>query len=347
MRQGEQAGKPQKHDGSATGSQLESHVCKAGQGFSPPALNTVIKVRILPQYLSRPLEPNSREHRSQDPGKQLGAEMVVSVWTLYGQRYFTLTFTYDAGRKASPSGRQISQLSRCMQKQMIRSMSSPVTLTCSSASSSHLTPATTLSYNEVPYILSPLPDQPPSKNSRTKSAPTEFEKLRRMQDLMLDAMDVPVIGMWTDETVVTINKALARLTYHGGADVSVTDAFEVLSRFKVYNEDFTRLIDPAEYPIVQACRSRDSQSPDPSLNYKIGIIDSFQRRKIFEFTVDSIYDDETKELQGALVVLKDVTWYTDQMKAQSDQSEQQFQLICETLPQMVRIIICVSDTVDD
>lgn len=155
---------------------------------------------------------------------------------------------------------------------------------------------------------------------------------------MLDAMDVPVIGMWIDETVVMINKALARLSYHGGADVSVTDAFEVLSRFKVYTADFTRLIDPTEYPIVQACRSRESQSPNPSLNYKIGIIDSSQRRRIFEFTVDSIYDDETKELQGALVVLKDVTWYTDQIKAQSDQSEQQFQLICETLPQMVRIV---------
>ncbi len=36
--------------------------------------------------------------------------------------------------------------------------------------------------------------------------------------------------------------------------------------------------------------------------------------------------------------MKDVTEYTDKLAAQTKENEQQFQLICDTMPQMVRLL---------
>ena len=36
-----------------------------------------------------------------------------------------------------------------------------------------------------------------------------------------------------------------------------------------------------------------------------------------------------------MIALKDVTEYTDKLAAQTEETEQQFQLICDTMPQMV------------
>lgn len=38
---------------------------------------------------------------------------------------------------------------------------------------------------------------------------------------------------------------------------------------------------------------------------------------------------------GGMVALKDVTEYTEKLAAQTEESEQRFQLICDTMPQMV------------
>jgi len=38
---------------------------------------------------------------------------------------------------------------------------------------------------------------------------------------------------------------------------------------------------------------------------------------------------------GGMVALKDVTEYTEKLAAQTEESEQQFQLVCDTMPQMV------------
>lgn len=55
----------------------------------------------------------------------------------------------------------------------------------------------------------------------------------------------------------------------------------------------------------------------------------------FEVSGEGIYDEQTGEFMGGMVALKDVTEYTDKLAAQHEESEQQFQLICDTMPQLV------------
>ena len=50
---------------------------------------------------------------------------------------------------------------------------------------------------------------------------------------------------------------------------------------------------------------------------------------------EGIVDDKTGEFLAGIIALTDVTEYTDIIKTQSEENDQQFQLICDTMPQLV------------
>lgn len=154
----------------------------------------------------------------------------------------------------------------------------------------------------------------------------------RMKDAMLDATDIPVLALWQDQSIAVPNKAVARMMRFDTDPVS-DDAGDVLSRYIVFTEDFDRELEQHEWPIVKLCRTQQ-----PFSRLRIGIIDSQARQKVFETVGRCVYDEKTGDFQAAVCAFKDVTWYTELLKAQSEQNEQneqQFQLICETLPQML------------
>ena len=149
---------------------------------------------------------------------------------------------------------------------------------------------------------------------------------------MLDATDIPVIALWHDETLAVPNKAVARIM-HFDTDPVSESGDDVLSRYKVFTEDFEHEIEQENFPIVKLCRTQQ-----PFSRVRVGLIDSQMRQKVFELVGQCVYDEKTGDFQAAVCALKDVTWYTELLKEQSEQNEQnekQFQLICETLPQMV------------
>ena len=151
----------------------------------------------------------------------------------------------------------------------------------------------------------------------------------RMKNAMVDAIEIPIMTMWKDGSVAVPNKAVCRLM-HEDSDPVTEDASDILSRFRFYTEDFQRELELHEYPLIKLCR--DQQSFKKS---RIGVIDSRDTRGVYEVTGDCIYDEKTGEFQAGIIALKDVTWYIDLVKAQSEQSERKFQLICETMPQTV------------
>ena len=157
---------------------------------------------------------------------------------------------------------------------------------------------------------------------------------------MLDATDIPVIALWGDESLAVANKAVARIM-HFDTDPVSDDGDDVLSRYRLFTEDFTQEMVQDEFPIVRLCRTQQ-----PFSRLRFGLMDSQMRQKVYETNGSCVYDEKTGEFQAAVCALKDVTWYTELLKAQSEQNEQneqQFQLICETLPQMVRSLNILLD----
>ena len=149
---------------------------------------------------------------------------------------------------------------------------------------------------------------------------------------MLDATDIPVIALWHDETLAVQNKAVARIMHFDTDPVSEIGD-DVISRYRVFTEDFEQEFDQNDFPIVKLCRTQQ-----PFSRLRVGLMDSRMRQKVYEVVGQCVYDEKNGDFQAAVCALKDVTWYTDLLKEQSEQNEQneqQFQLICETLPQMV------------
>lgn len=171
------------------------------------------------------------------------------------------------------------------------------------------------------------------RKSNPISSLSQTDKLMRMKDAMLDATDIPVIALWHDESTAAQNRALGRIMYFDTDPVS-DEADDILSRYRLFTEDFERELDQSEFPIIRLCRTQQ-----PFSRIRIGIMDSQSRRTVHEVSGQCVYDEKTGGFQAAVCVLKDVTWYTELLKVQSEQNErneQQFQLICETLPQIVR-----------
>ena len=150
-----------------------------------------------------------------------------------------------------------------------------------------------------------------------------------MKDAILNSMEIPAFAMWRDESLVFPNKSLMGLIYKP-TDAISDDAYDLLSRFKVYTQDFERLLSPEEYPIVELCRTRT-----PFKGWRIGLIDQNQKRYVFDISGECVCDEKSGEFLAGLVMMKDVTAYTDMIKTQSEENEQQFQLICDTMPQML------------
>ncbi|KAL8848674.1 MAG: hypothetical protein Q9198_011177, partial [Flavoplaca austrocitrina] len=114
------------------------------------------------------------------------------------------------------------------------------------------------------------------------------------------------------------------------ADPTTDSAYDVLSRFRLYTEDFKRELTPDEYPIVRLCRTQK-----PFSKWKVGILDGNGRHLSFDVSGEGIHDEKTGEFLAGIVVLKDVTEYTDIIKTQTRENDEQFELICDTMPQLL------------
>lgn len=150
-----------------------------------------------------------------------------------------------------------------------------------------------------------------------------------MKDAILNSMELPIFAMWKDQSLAFPNKAAAHLM-HAAADPDTDDTQDILERFKVYSQNFDRQLRPEEYPIAELCRSQR-----PFTGWKIGVIDSDMKRINYDVSGEGIFDEKTGEFLAGIVVLKDVTEYTSELAAKDEENEQQFQLICETMPQML------------
>lgn len=136
--------------------------------------------------------------------------------------------------------------------------------------------------------------------------------------------------MWKDEGFGIPNKALLRLlpkecTYTPG------DQRAFLSQFTVWDEDFNRELPVDEFPIMEVCRTRRRIE-----QRRIGMRHPITgTRIVFEIDGEPILHVDTGEFLGGIVIFKDITQYTNQIAAQIEQNEKQFEYIANFMPVMV------------
>lgn len=290
--------------------------------------DAVVNVVLSSQYIVAGNISPGLSRRFPGSESQVKAKMIISIWNLDNQRYFTLTFTTPLP-SARTHSRRVSRTPNPLSPTSFASTySSPPSspgFFCSCGSS----PSMYASSSGVPLSVSPFPPLGAPIKSDIATYPSALEKIARMKDGMINSMEIPVLVMWKDESLMIPNAAAARLL-HKKTDPISDNASGLISRFKVYTEDFERELLPDELPLVMLCRTQK-----PFSRCKIGIIDSNSQRKKFDVSGEGIIDDKTGEFLAGIIALTDVTVYTDIIKTQSEENDQQFQLICDTMPQLL------------
>ncbi|KAL8730771.1 MAG: hypothetical protein Q9166_003841 [cf. Caloplaca sp. 2 TL-2023] len=295
--------------------------------------DAVVNVVLSSQYIADGNVRTSKSQSSPNSEGHIRAKMIISIWTLDGQKYFTLTFTH-ASNIPRPSirshSRALSKASNPGRRSPSVQSSPPSPSTpgicpnCGSTTSSALASPTGGTLSIAPF---PPPSAP--EKSDIANSPAVLKKLSRMKDAVMNAVDIPVFTYWKDESLAFPNNAAKRLM-HQDADPTTEDAYDVLSRFRVYTEDFKRKLTPEEHPILRLCRTQK-----PFSKWKVGVVDGNGRHLNFDVSGEGIHDEKTGEFLAGIVVLKDVTEYTDIIRTQSRENDEQFELICDTMPQML------------
>jgi PAS domain-containing protein len=178
---------------------------------------------------------------------------------------------------------------------------------------------------------SPFPPLGPPTKSTISSAPSSLQKVIMMKDALLDGTETPILAMWKDESLTIPNKAARRL-FHPTADLSqVKDGFDLVTKWHVWDETFTTRLDPSEYPLLVLIRTQT-----PFSSRKIGLYDPETSRKLtYDCLGEAIRDTTTGEFLAGIVTCRDITSMTEQINEIKEKDEQRFQMICDSMPQMI------------
>ncbi|KAG9245730.1 hsp90-like protein [Calycina marina] len=270
------------------------------------------------------------------------AKMIITIWEIEDERHFTLTFTKnDWDQTSLPSSREKS-------RQMARVVRRPTTLTSAesgsrgsrsstagssggdssrdSRSNSSLTSPATVSMSHSPFP----PLGPPSRTS-TATTTSILQKITMLKDALIDNTDVPILASWKDESLIIPNKAARRLFHRNAeSEVNPNNNVEVLSRREVWDDLFTRILPYAEYPISVLMKTQQ-----PFVGRKIGVYDPDDGRPIILDSSGDALKDEDGDFLAGILTYKDITGLTKKIDQIVEQNEEQFQLICDSLPQML------------
>ncbi len=294
--------------------------------------DTVVDVVVSSQHNSTPgSSGRNRHHKPRSPTYQTPAKLIISIWHIEEEEFFSLSFTNTSvgSRKTHLQSHTVLRPPVSTSNSHLNAKSAysgtPTSSRSSSTHSSVVTSPTDSNFNAAPF-----PPYGAPSNCSQPGAFTDFQKITRMKDAMLSAMEIPVLAIWKDESVVFPNQA-ARRMLAVIADPTTEDSYDFISRFKAYTADFERELRQDEFPMTSLCRSQKGFG-----NWKIGMTEPRSgKRRNYDVSGKPVFDEKTGEFFAGLVAFKDVTEYTEKLASQSEENEQQFQLICDSMPQML------------
>lgn len=274
------------------------------------------------------------------------AKMIITAWKIDDENYFTLTFTNtDSSQISFSSGRgqsrSVKKATRSKQQSLgasshgstSHSNPSPVSSGNGSTPSGSSNASAVTSPTSAILSASPFPPLGPPSRSNTHfiNTPSSLQKVIMMKDALLDNTKVPILAMWKDESLAIPNKAARKLFSPTADFTTIKDGFDLVSRWGVWDETFTTRLDPSEYPISVLVRSQK-----PFSGRRVGMIDPDTGRKIvMDCLGETLKDESTGEFLAGVLTCRDITAMTEQISEIREKDDQRFQLICDSMPQMI------------
>ncbi|KAK5112513.1 hypothetical protein LTR62_004270 [Meristemomyces frigidus] len=279
-----------------------------------------------------------------DVSSHVQASMIISVWADMNEQYFTLTFTAahtatsvqsDGVRTTTRTvARTPTSLSHSVVSAMDSNSSTDSNGYRKSASSAAGTPTvhSTVTSPHAKPLVDLIPRGPPLRSSAA-TAPTVFSKTNRLKDAILNSMNIPAYAMWKDESFGLPNNAAIRLIYpwlEDGHFDSNEQARDFLSRYTLYRPDFSEALPLEEFPIMRLMKGQKSFE-----GYRVGLYSAKDgSQMLFDVSGECLLDDKG-EFLGGLVLFYDVTGFATTIRRQERRNEEQFEDICNMIPQMI------------
>ncbi|KAI0169957.1 hypothetical protein GGR52DRAFT_581161 [Hypoxylon sp. FL1284] len=306
----------------ADGSEEAQHPGVLGK----PALDSAVDVVVMAKHFAAADIPKSKRFQY-----QTFAKMIITIWEIeHQQTYFTLTFTSAEASVANLPSRKVrvarpSALEAAERKSITHS--NPPSLGSGHSSS----PA---SFNGSPGSVTvstgPFPPMGPPSRVAPSSTPSFLQKMTVIKDALLDKTETPIFSMWIDGSAPVMNRA-ARELFTGITGEESLDGYDLLSRWEVWDGDFTRRYEEAEFPIAVLVRERK-----PFSGWRIGMYNKKRgMRIIYDALGELVTHDETGEIIAGIITCRDVTSMAQEITDIKIADEERFKLICDTMPQMV------------
>ncbi|KAI1334207.1 hypothetical protein F5Y15DRAFT_296230 [Xylariaceae sp. FL0016] len=272
----------------------------------------------------RTAKPKRSEHQSY-------AKMIISIWEIEDhQTYFTLTFTHSESFPVRHSETRIpvarpSTLEAAERKSITNS--NPPSVGSSHDSNS---PSYYLSPGSVSVSSSPFPPMGPPSRMPQMSTPSYLQRMTVIKDALLDNTSMPILATWKDGSAPVFNRA-ARELFKNPTGAEYVDGYDLLPEWEVWDEDFTEVYEPSDFPIAVLLRDQK-----PFSGWRIGMYHKAKdKRVVFDVLGELMKDDQSGEVLGAVVTCRDVTQLTNEITKMKEVDEERFKLICDTMPQMV------------
>ncbi|RPA91410.1 hypothetical protein L873DRAFT_1714513 [Choiromyces venosus 120613-1] len=247
---------------------------------------------------------------SEGKPRQVEAKMIVSIWVLDGERYFTLTFN-----SMTPSSNTFNASSPNSEVAFFTTKEKTVDGSCQITQPGASVPELLLSGAPAPSDIS--------------SVPSVLQKITRMKDAVLDAMEIPVFAMWHDGSIAMANRA-ARDLQPPNRNKENTESENIACRYNIWTEDFSRQLSQDEVPIVRLLQNKKAFAPQ-----RIGMYSTTGNKIVFDSCGEGIYDDATGAFIAGLVWLRDITEYEEKLVTQQETNELRFMTMCDSMPQLI------------
>lgn len=310
-----------------TSSPLAQRGRSPGRPKTHKVQDTVVDVIINTRPSTLTTHPRAHsQNKTPRAGVHASCRMIISIWSLSSQRFFTLTFT---SLPAHPHRKSHSQ----SQSAAGRTPSSNSTHSSRSSQSNTPTSSATDSQAGSPAENANGAAFPPTSAPSQCLAPssyTDFQKIIKMKNAMLNAIEIPLVTVWRDESVAFPNLAARKLLATEAKPTS-DDSYDFFSRFTPWAADYSRQLEEFENPIVALCHTQK-----PFSGWQVGLIDDLSgKRSRFDVSGHPVFDEKSHEFLAGLLTFKDVTEYEEKIASQTVENEEQFRLICDTMPQML------------
>lgn len=177
-----------------------------------------------------------------------------------------------------------------------------------------------------------LPAGPGPTIIPTKGQPEDLRsKIQRFKLAVFDSCATVGFILTADEKFYLSNKATREKLgpIMGGPEGCDGSSFR--SELEVWDETFTNLLEPSEFPAIRVVRTRK-----PFTDCKYGFTHAGTGHKaVMNVSGECLFDDETGEFLGGLCWCKDLQDYSEFIVAEQQRRLHSHETICNLMPHMV------------